>query len=87
MVCSVKCTSFTRSPGLGSEVRIPFLQEHLLVFHYHPLDATELRRAESKVANQSDRPQPEFRGQIVAVDVDVRGLVWFVTMKVYSIGS
>lgn len=69
---SVTRTSLTRSPGRPSEVPIPCLQQARLMLDDEPLDALQLNCTESKVTRQRDGSQPELRGLIITIDVNVR---------------
>ena len=84
-VSSVKLTFFTRSPGLISEPCIPFLHQIVFVFPEHLLYAPKFHRAESQIKSQANRLQPEFRGLVVAIHVNMRRLVWLMTEKVYPV--
>jgi hypothetical protein len=80
-VSSVTMTFFTRSPGLISEICIPFLHQAVFVVPEYLLYPPKLHRTESEVENQADRLQPELRGLVVTTHVNVRRLVWFVARK------
>ena len=51
-VSSVKCTSRTRSPELGWEALMPFLQLEIAIFNDQSMDSSELYGAEAKVPSQ-----------------------------------
>jgi len=70
-----------RSPGLGSEVVIPGLDEQEQVLLDQTLDLREIPGGESEVPSQSDRSEPELAGRVVAIHVDVRWLVRLMTKK------
>jgi len=64
---------------------MPLLQEHLLILTEYTLNSTKFQRAKTQVASQCDRIDPELGGQILAIDVNVRWLVWLVTMKIDAV--
>jgi hypothetical protein len=49
------------------------------------LDLLEFSGRESKVASERHGSQPELRGSVVAVDVNVRGLARLMAVEVYPI--
>ena len=80
-------TSTIRSPGLGSEVAMPSLQKISCVRSNQTLDPREFGRAKPKVAGERHRLEPELRRGSIAVDVNMRRFVGFMTVKVYPVRS
>ena len=71
-VSSETRTSFTRSPGLGSKVLIPCLEQQRLILADRPLDLGKLACGEAEVSSQSDRQEPKLGRRIITVHVNVR---------------
>jgi len=86
-VSSVKCTSRTASPGLGSEVLIPRFQKCHSILENQPLDCAELTRSESEIAREGHRLKPELGRRFVSVNMDVSWFTQIMTDEVYSVGS
>ncbi len=86
-VSSEKWTSRTASPGLGSEVVIPCLQQDRSILENQPLDRAQLTRAKTEISRQGHRLEPEFGRSLVSVDVDVSRFTKIMTHEVYSVGS
>src|SRR5213594_4150280 len=58
---SVQDTSTASASALSTEVRIPFLQEDLLVLHDYLADIGEFVAAKATVVRQGNRLKPELR--------------------------
>jgi hypothetical protein len=86
-VSSEKWTSLTASPGLGSEVVIPCLQERNSILENEPLDRSQLTWAETETLRKGHRLQPEFGRRLVSVDVDMSRFTKIMTHEVYSVGA
>lgn len=80
--CSSTVTLRILSPGLGSEIVMPGINQSLLVLIDNAFDACEFSWIESKIASQSDGVQPELGGARVTIDVHMRRLVRFMTVEV-----
>lgn len=76
-----------RSPGLGSEVVMPCLDEGSLIGLHHAFDVGKLSRPKPEVSRQTHGREPEFGGQIVSVYVYVGRLVGLMTVEVKPIGT
>ena len=86
-VSSKKWTSRTASPGLGSEVVIPCLQERSSILENEPLNCSQLTRAETEIPREGHRLEPEFGRSLVSVNVDVSRFTKIMTHEVYSVGA
>ena len=84
---SGKRTSFTRSPALLPVVVMPSLQTSNSVHSHDTFYSTQLPGAESKIPGQGDGFEPEFRGQIVAVDVHMGRFIGLVTVEIDAVGT
>src|ERR1039457_135191 len=86
---SVNWTSSTRSSELlcadDAEKLIPCLQKPLPRIPHHRLYPAQFVGAKSKVARQLDGTKPEFSRQIVAVNMNVWGLVRLMTLDRKSV--
>src|SRR5579863_10000383 len=82
---SLNATSSTRSSVVIAEEPIPRLQEKRPVLCHHRLYCAEFVCAKSEIRCELDRIEPEFRRQIVAVDMNVRRLVRLVTVEVETV--
>lgn len=74
-----------RSPGLGSEIATPRLQEGSLIVTDQAFDPSQLLRGKPEIPRQPNGLEPELCGSIVAIDVNVRRLVRLVTKEVYPV--
>jgi hypothetical protein len=86
-VFSEKWTSRTASPGLGSEVVIPCLQQGNSILENQALDGPQLPRREAKVSGERNRLEPELGRSPISVDMYVRRLSQIMTHEVYSVRS
>jgi hypothetical protein len=75
----------TRSSARVAKIPIPSLQKHSYVLFYDAFDLAELVRAEPEIASQSDRFEPEFRREFIAIDVDVRWFIRFVAEEIETV--
>ena len=49
------------------------------------MDPSKLCRGKTKVSSERNGFEPEFRGPLVAVNVDMRRFIWFVAVKVHPV--
>src|SRR5713226_6369580 len=84
---AVKLTLETRSSAFNAKMPIPRLNEAGLIGLYHGLYPTKLDGAKPKVYGECHRFKPKLCRQIVPIDVDMAGLVGFVTVKIEPIRS
>jgi hypothetical protein len=56
-----------------------------LVFRDESLYTSKFRWAETEVPGECNRFQPEFRGLIVTVHVNMRRFIRFVAVKIHSV--
>jgi hypothetical protein len=85
-VSSEKWTSRTASPGLGSEIVIPCLQQPSPILENQSLDCAQLARAEAEIPRQGHRLEPEFGRRLIPIDVNVSRFTKIMTHEVYSVG-
>ena len=57
----------------------------MLVVANDAFDCAKFVTAESEVASQTDRFEPELRGIVVAVHVYMRGFIWLVAVEIEPI--
>ena len=55
------------------------------MFNEHLLYPPKFHRAEPQVESQSDRPEPEFGGLIITINVHVWWLMWLMTIKIHAV--
>src|SRR5579863_2738813 len=79
---SLNTTSSTRSSVVIAEEPIPCLQEQSPVINYYGLYRAEFVCAKPEIRGELDRIKPEFRRQIVPVDMNVPWLVWLMTIEI-----
>jgi hypothetical protein len=85
ILSSVRWTSLIRSPALGSEVAMPSLQQFSLVVICDGFYFPELLGAKTKVVSQTDRRKPKLRRLISPVNMDMRRLIWFMTVEIEAV--
>jgi len=64
---------------------MPFLQKDRLVFLQQSLNPSQLNWAEAEITGQRQRLQPKLGRLIVAINVDVRWLVWLMRVEVHAV--
>jgi hypothetical protein len=64
---------------------LPLLQQIIDVILDQSLDVASLWGSETKITRQTDGGQPKLARRLIAVDVDVRGLVGLVRVEVDAV--
>lgn len=75
----------TCSPALRSKVFIPRPDQIFTILKHDPFDHSQLSFRKAKVRRCLNAPQPELGRQLRTIDVHVRRLARFVTVKVHPV--